>query len=97
MITGKEVERIAGLARIKITGKEKEKLKGDLSRILDYVAKLNEIDTKSVEPLSQITGLVNSVRQDEFRGEVGDKSLLISQAPEKENNLVKVRAVLEKK
>ena len=95
MITGKEVERIAGLARIKIMGKEK--LKGDLSRILDYVAKLNEIDTKSVEPLSQITGLVNSVRQDEFRGEVGDKSLLISQAPEKENNLVKVRAVLEKK
>src|SRR3989338_4167482 len=97
MLTDIEVEHIAKLARIKITDKEKETFRGELSRILDYINKLNEVNTDSVEPFAQITGITNSTREDVSVGEAGDKNLLISQAPQKENNLVKVKAVLEKK
>jgi len=60
MLTDKEVKHIANLARIKISEKEEKSLKKDLSSILEYIEKLNEIDTTGVEPLYQTTGLVNS-------------------------------------
>jgi aspartyl-tRNA(Asn)/glutamyl-tRNA(Gln) amidotransferase subunit C len=69
MLTDKEVRHIAGLARIKISEKEEKGLKKDLSSILEYIDKLNEVDTTGVEPLYQTTGLVNSFRSDEPRGE----------------------------
>ena len=69
MLTDKEVKHIANLARIKISEKEGEGLKKDLSSILEYIEKLNEVDTTGVEPLYQTTGLVNSFRSDEPRGE----------------------------
>ncbi len=101
MLTDKEVRHIASLARIKITEKEEKSLKKDLSSILEYIEKLNEVDTTGVEPLYQTTGLVNSFRNDESRGEfemnenLNEK--LVGQAPYKENRFVKVKSVLERK
>lgn len=69
MLTDKEVKHIASLARIKINDKEEKSLKKDLSSILEYIDKLNEVDTTGVEPLYQTTGLVDSFRTDEPRGE----------------------------
>jgi aspartyl-tRNA(Asn)/glutamyl-tRNA(Gln) amidotransferase subunit C len=101
MLTDKEIQHIADLARIKITPQEGERLKKDLSSILDYIDQLNKIDTAGVEPLYQTTGLVNSVRPDEPRGEfVMDDKLnerLLGQAPHKENRFIKVKAVLAHK
>ncbi|OGN00987.1 MAG: hypothetical protein A3I26_02530 [Candidatus Yanofskybacteria bacterium RIFCSPLOWO2_02_FULL_43_10] len=100
MLTDKEVKHIANLARIKISEKEEKSLKKDLSSILEYIEKLNEIDTTGVEPLYQTTGLVNSFRKDEPRGEFKmDENLnekLIGQAPRKENRFIKVGSVFEK-
>ena len=100
MLTDKEVEHIANLARIKLTEKEKEKFKKELSLILDYVKKLNELDTEGVEPLYQTTGIINALREDEYRGDfVMDENLnekLINQAPNKENRFIKVKSVLKK-
>ena len=101
MLTDKEVKHIADLARIKITEKEEKSLKKDLSSILEYIDKLNEVDTTEVQPLYQTTGLVDSLRTDEMRGEFKmDKNLnekLIGQAPHKEDRLVKVKYVLARK
>ncbi len=101
MLSDKEVKHIATLARIKIDEKEEKSLKKDLSSILEYIEKLNEVDTTGVEPLYQTTGLVNSFRTDEPRGEFKiDADLnekLIGQAPHKENRFVKVKAVLAHK
>lgn len=69
MLTDKEVKHIAGLARIKTSEEEEKSLQKDLSSILEYIEKLNEVDTTGVEPLYQTTGLVNSFRTDEPRGE----------------------------
>ncbi len=101
MLTDKEVKHIAQLARIKLTEKEEKSLKKDLSSILEYINKLNEVDTTGVEPLYQTTGLVDSFRSDEPRGEFKmDENLnekLIGQAPHKEGRFIKVKAVLSHK
>jgi len=101
MLTDKEVKHIAGLARIKINEKEEKGLKKDLSSILEYIDKLNEVDTEKVEPLYQTTGLIDSFRTDEPRGEFKmDENLnekLVGQAPHKEGRFVKVKAVLSHK
>lgn len=100
MLTEKEVEHIANLTRIKLTGKEKEKFKKELSSILDYVNKLNELDTKKTEPLYQTTGIVNALRTDEHRKDFEmDENLnekLIGQAPYSENRFIKVKSVFRK-
>lgn len=100
MLTNKEAEHIANLARIKLTKKEREKFKEELSSVLDYVKKLNELGTENVEPLYQITGIVNALRKDEHRkdfemdGDLSEK--LIGQAPHKENRFIKVKSVLKR-
>ena len=96
----KTIKHIASLARLELTEKEEEKLKKELSSILDYVEQLNKVDTSGVEPLYQTTGLVNSTREDKHRGDFKlDESLdakLIGQAPSKENRFIKVKSVLNK-
>lgn len=100
MLTGKEVEHIAQLARIKLTEKEKDNFRKELSSILDYVNKLKELNTEKVEPLYQTTGIVNALRTDKHRKdfEMSEdlNAKLISQAPQKENRFIKVRSVLKK-
>lgn len=101
MLSDKEIQHIADLARIELTDNEKEKFKKDLSSILDYINQLNEADTSGVEPLYQTTGLVNSMRSDDPRGDFKmDETLnelLIGQAPYKKERFVKVKSVLNAK
>lgn len=100
MLTNKEVEHIANLARVKLTDKEKEKFKGELSSILDYVKKLNELNTDKVEPLYQVAGIINALRTDEHRkafemnSDLNEK--LVGQAPHSQNRFIKVKSVLRK-
>ena len=100
MVTDKELEKMTQLTRIKLNDKEKEKFKNELSSILDYVKKLNELDTEGIEPIYQVTGLVNALRQDERRNdfEMSPKlnEKLIGQAPHSENGFIKVKSVFQK-
>ena len=94
----KEVERIAKLARLGLSEKEKEKYSKDLSGILDYMEKLNEVDIKNLEPTTQATGLKNIIRKDENPHEVDVEKIkkIISQAPDREDNFIKTKPILEK-
>ncbi len=96
-----DIKHVAKLARIKIDEKEEKKLQKDLDSILEYIDKLNAVDTDGVEPLYQTTGLVDSFREDEPRGEFKmDDNLnkrLVGQAPNKEDRFVKVKPVLSHK
>ena len=96
----KTIKHVSGLARVDLTEKEEEKMKTDLSSILSYIDKLNQVNTDEVEPLYQTTGLVNSMRSDEYRGDFKmDEALnskLIGQAPAKQDNFIKVKSVLNK-
>ena len=100
MLSDKEVQHIATLARIKLSEREQEKFRKDISSVLDYIDTLKRVETKHVEPLYQVTGLVNATRPDQSRpafsmdGKL--RKLLIGQAPDTQGEYVRVRSVLKK-
>lgn len=98
MITKKEVEHIAKLARLGLSEAEKEKYSKELNGILDYMEKLNEVNTENIELTAQVSGLTNIFRKDENPHEADVEKIkkIIGQAPEREGNFVKTKPILEK-
>lgn len=83
-----EIKKIAELARLKLTPEEEKRYAETISAVLDYMTILNEVDTKGVEPTSQVTGLEDVFRED-IPADSSIKKELISLFPEeKENELV---------
>lgn len=70
-LTKGDIEHLAQLANLNLSQTEINTLLPQLAKILDYVGELNNIDTASVEPTSQTTGLENIFRTDETRTEPG--------------------------
>ena len=93
-ITKQEVEHVAHLARLEFQEQEKEKLTGQLNGILTYMDKLNEIDTKGVEPMTHATFMVNVFRDDEVRPSLGSAAAL-SNAPDASGSCFRVPKVIE--
>ncbi|MBI3956431.1 MAG: Asp-tRNA(Asn)/Glu-tRNA(Gln) amidotransferase subunit GatC [Candidatus Kerfeldbacteria bacterium] len=78
-----DVEHIATLARLLLTPDEVTRFSGQLSSILDYVAKLNELPTDGVEPTRQVTDHVNGTRSDIVREQTEPtRRAILEQAPE---------------
>ena len=63
-ITREEIEHIALLARLSLSEEEKDLFGSQLSSILDYMEKLNELDTKNIDPTSHVLPLNNVMRDD---------------------------------
>ena len=89
-----DVSHVAKLANLPLKPNEKEKFEKQLSEILSYVEKLNEVDTKNVETTSQVTGLENVTREDETSPSLSQEEAL-SNTKSKHNGLFKVKAILE--
>ncbi|MEK7872121.1 MAG: Asp-tRNA(Asn)/Glu-tRNA(Gln) amidotransferase subunit GatC, partial [Nitrospirota bacterium] len=81
-ISKEEVERVAKLARLLVSEEEKDVLTRQLSGILTYVGKLNELNTEGVEPLSHVIDIKNVFREDKTRESLS-QDLALSNAPEK--------------
>lgn len=97
MITKEGIIKIARLARIELGTEDESKLEKELSATLEFVDKLNEADTKNVEPLTGGTTLESVLRRDEqvSKNLEGKAAELFSAVPEKKEGWVKVRAVFE--
>jgi len=98
MISKKEVEHIAKLARLKISEEEKEIFQKDLSSILDYFDSLKRVETDGIEPIFQPRNNVVNVR-DLRKDEVGEKKEKLvgkieDNFPNKEHGYLKVKAIL---
>jgi len=89
MITVKDVEHVAKLARLELTEEEKEKYTTQLGDVLKYVDQMNEVDTTGVEPMAHAIDFVNVVREDAVKYEQ-TKEELMKNAPEEENGFFKV-------
>ena len=89
MITVKDVEHVAKLARLELTEEEKEKFAGQLGDVLKYVEQMNEVDTSNVEPMSHAVDFVNVMREDLVNYEQ-TKSELMKNAPDEEDGFFKV-------
>ena len=89
MITVKDVEHVAKLARLELTEEEKELYTKQLGDVLKYVDQMNEVDTTNVEPMIQVVDFVNVTRDDEPKQDIS-KEALMSNAPDAENGFFKV-------
>ena len=67
ILSRKEVEHVALLARLELTEEEKEAYTHQLNAILDFMRQLDELDTSGVEPMAHVLPLVNVMREDEVR------------------------------
>ncbi len=94
-LSKKEIQHIADLARLELTGEEIKIYGGQLSQILDYVNQLQEVDTTDIEPTAQVTGLENVWREDNtLAWKKSERESSLEQAPDMENNQIKVKRIL---
>ena len=90
----KTVRRIARLARIKVTDAEAKGLEKELSGLLDWVKQLDEVDTKSVEPMVRVVPIALKRRTDKVTdGEMADA--VTANAPLSEDHFFVVPKVVE--
>lgn len=64
IISDETIEYVGILAKLELSGEEKEQAKTDMGKMLDYIDKLNELDTDGVEPLSHVFPIDNVFRED---------------------------------
>ena len=93
-ISSREVEYVAHLARLEITDSEKEKFTAQLNDILLYIDKLNELDTKGVEPMSHAIAVTNAFREDKILDSIGTENSLAN-APDARGEFFRVPKVID--
>ena len=90
------LDRIAELARLDFSDPAaREQILADMQRVLDFVEKLNEVDTKGVEPLIFMTDEENVLREDVAEMSI-TKAEALSNAPVKDSDYFKVPRVVDK-
>ena len=93
-LSREEVLHIALLARLGLTDEEADRLSEQLSDIMENFEILQQVDTTDIPPTAQSIALQNVVRNDEVSSSLS-QSQVLANAPQKEENFFKVRAVLE--
>jgi aspartyl-tRNA(Asn)/glutamyl-tRNA(Gln) amidotransferase subunit C len=93
-ITRDQVEHVAGLARLALEDDELLSLTDQMDAILDYVEKLNELDTEGIVPTAHAVPLENAFREDEVHPSIGVEKAL-QNAPEPVDGCFRVPKVIE--
>lgn len=89
VISDETIEYVGILAKLELSGEEKEKAKSDMGRMLDYIDKLGELDTSGVEPMSHVFPVENVFREDVVTN--GDtREALLSNAPQQKDGMFMV-------
>ena len=87
----KDVEKLAELAKIELTDKEKENLLKDMEGILGYVKQVQEVKLDDIEPEYKNK---NVWREDEEKESIFSRDLIINQFPDSQDGFVKVKKIL---
>jgi aspartyl-tRNA(Asn)/glutamyl-tRNA(Gln) amidotransferase subunit C len=93
-LTHEELKRVAELARLRLSPEEESQLTEQLDKILEYVAKLNELDTVQVEPIAHLLDIVNAFREDRVTNRPNADALLAN-APASDDSFFKVPKIIE--
>ena len=88
------LDRIAHLARLELDEKDAEKMMQDMTAIIDWMEKLNEVDTEGVEPLTTMSHEINALREDQVKPHL-DHADALKNAPKKDLDYFRVPKVLE--
>lgn len=89
------VDKLANLARLQFDDIEKSDIKNDLQKMIQFVEKLNELDTTGVKPLLHMSDSVNVLREDEVQGSISREKGL-KNAPMHDEQFFKVPKVIKK-
>lgn len=84
VISDEMIEYVGILAKLELSEEEKEQAKKDMGRMLDYIDKLNELDTNGVEPMSHVFPVKNVFREDVVENK-DDRESILSNAPKKKD------------
>ena len=91
-----EVAKVAELVQIELSEGEMKRFAEDLSKVVSYIDQLSAVDTASVAPIGQITGLINVAKEDvAVDCEIG-RAEFLDRAPNSEGEYIKVRRVIDK-
>lgn len=89
-----DIAHVAKLANLTLTPGEEKTFEKQLSEVVNYVSKLDELDTKKVEPIAQITGLKNVNRADESAPSLTQQEAL-KNASKTHNGFFEVEGILD--
>ena len=94
IISDETMEYVGILAKLELSDVEKEAAKRDMGRMLDYIDKLNELDTSGVEPMSHVFPVSNVFREDVV--ENGDEhEKMLANAPKVKDGMYQVPKTVE--
>jgi aspartyl-tRNA(Asn)/glutamyl-tRNA(Gln) amidotransferase subunit C len=93
-IDREHLSKIAHLARLEFEEKDAQKMMQDMTAIVDWVDKLNEVNTDGVEPLTTMSYEINVMREDQVKEHLSHERALLN-APKKDEDYFRVPKVLE--
>lgn len=94
IINKKDVEHVAKLSRLKLKEEQKQKFTHQLNTILEYIEKLNKLDTSKIESTSHVVPLAN-VRRKDLKKPSFPVEEILKNAPDKERGYFKVPPIIE--
>lgn len=94
MLSREQVQKVATLARLKLTDAEMDAMTSQLGAILGYVEQLNELDTTNVEPMAHPLPMQNVFREDVLQPSLTTDEALAN-APKRSGDFYAVPAILE--
>jgi aspartyl-tRNA(Asn)/glutamyl-tRNA(Gln) amidotransferase subunit C len=102
-VTTEDVRHVAELASLELTAEELPRLAKDLNEVLGYIAQLNELETREVPPMAQVSEVLGlaaaehgeTLRRDEVRPSI-DRAEVMREAPETDGRFFKVPKVIER-
>lgn len=93
-VSKNDVEYVMGLARLNFTEKEKQSLVSDLNKILEYMEKLNELNTENTDIIVNPYFIENKLREDKVEKST-DLEITLKNAPQNLEEYIKVPKVIE--
>lgn len=93
-LTREQVHQVATLARLELGAEEEEHFAGQLGRILEYIERLQQLDTSGVEPTAHIVAIADSLRDDAVTNPPADEALF-GNAPAFEDRQFRVPKIIE--
>lgn len=90
-----DIEKLSKLCRIECTEEEKKKLLGNLSKILDYMVQLQEVDTEGVPPCNNVLESIGTVWRDDEIGVLLERDKFLANAPAHTGGMIRVPPVIK--
>ncbi len=102
-VSREDVRRVAELANLELTPEEEPRMQRDLNAILGYIDQLNELNTRGIAPMAQVSEMLGGSSNDRggtLRADVVqpsiDRAVVVASAPETDGRFFKVPKVIER-